>query len=242
MEHMDGTIKVQLNFFGPHIDKEDIPHLITLTSQSPSDVNQRMTFQKSSLESFFGLPLIALSAQILERYAEVSSADFHMPIVPHTERIFSNLSKPLKSAKVNYSLGDYLSVIASCGIVGEMLTILIWRINDIKINNKLLCEDDEKNLFGYPFERLSQDRKLNVLRTFNQITQKQVNDFHEIRKSRNRYLHSWEKEIVGEKDDAFEAIKRAFRLFREVTGIGISDTPGKITVNPLLVKLFKQEG
>jgi HEPN domain-containing protein len=163
-----------------------------------------------------------------------------MPIVPHTAKIFERLLKPLKSAKRNYSLGDYLATVSTCGIVGEMLTILIWEINDVRLNNKPLSKSMEKVILGHSFEeRLSQDRRLKILKAFGLISESQYQELNSIREIRNRYLHSWKEESLNEKKDAFDTIKYAFRIFREITGIGIGDEPGTIKINPKLLKLFE---
>lgn len=133
------TITVQLNFFGPYIKKEDIHIILQSETTKPID-----DIRKRLLGSFFGLPTNALSEKILERYIEVTTEELHLPVVPHTERIFKRILKPLKSAKVNYCLGDYLSTIASCGIVGEMLAILLWKLGDVRLNNKPMTERDEE--------------------------------------------------------------------------------------------------
>jgi hypothetical protein len=229
-------IKVQINYFGPHVDLEDIANIFN------PDIAQgeRNNIQVTLLESFFELPINALSHEILRRYVEVSSAYFHMPIVPHTEKIFERLLKPLKSAKRNYSLGDYIATVSTCGIVGEMLTILIWKINEIKLNNKPLSKNMEKVIFGHSFEeRLSQDRRLKILKTFGLINERQYQELDSIRGIRNRYLHSWEEKILNEKKDAFNSLKYSFGIFRDITGIGIGDEPGTVKVDPKLLKLFQ---
>ena len=73
--------------------------------------------------------------------------------------------KPLKSAKKNYCLGEYPATIALCGVVGEMLPILLWKINDVRLKGQSITEEDEAGLFGKSFEKLNQDQRLKILKT-----------------------------------------------------------------------------
>jgi len=230
---MSKTIYVQINFFGPYIKKEDIDDIL-----NPTIENQNRNHIRNILESFFGLPVNALSKEILERYTDITTEELHLPLVPHTEKIFNRLLKPLKSAKLNYCLGDYLATIASCGVASEMLTILLWKISDIMLNNKPMTENDEKGLFGKSFEKLIQEKKLNILKTYGLINNIQYGNFISIKNSRNHYLHWWNLEIKNEKAEALNIFKKSLQLFKEITGIGLSKEPGAIKINPLLMKVF----
>ncbi len=230
---MNKTITVQINFFGPYIKKEEIPKIL-----DPKLGGKIYSFQRDLLQLFFGLPFSALSLEILERYVEVTAEDSHTAIVPHTKEIFERLLKPLKAAKKNYCLGDYPSTIASCGIVGEMLAILLWKINDVRLKGQPITEEDEKGLFGSTFEKLGQDRRLKILKTFGHINEVQHENFMAIKSSRRPYLHLWSVDLKNERKDALDTFKKAFQLFKEVTGIGLAGA-GKVKVNPLLIKLFE---
>lgn len=159
-------------------------------------------------------------------------------IVPHTKEIFERLLKPLKAAKKNYCLGDYPSTIASCGIVDEMLAILLWKINDVRLKGQPITEEDEKGLFGSTFEKLGQDRRLKILKTFGHINEVQHENFMVIKSSRRPYLHLSSVDLKNERKDALDTFKKAFQLFKEVTGIGLAGA-GKVKVNPLLIRLFE---
>ena len=52
-------------------------------------------------------------------------------------------------------------------------------------------------------------------------------------------MHLWTTDLKNEQTDALDVFKKSFQLFKEVTGIGLADA-GKVTVNPLLMKLFQQ--
>jgi len=97
---MSQKITVQINFFGPYLKKEDIPKIL---EQKPNVDFFRL--QNDLLKYFFDFPLSALSQEILERYVETTTKEFHTPIVPYTKEIFERLLKPLKSAMKYYCLG-----------------------------------------------------------------------------------------------------------------------------------------
>lgn len=158
---VDKRIIVQLNFFGPYVKKGDIPKLL---DQNPPGT--LLELQNDLLRSFFGLPSAILSREILERYVEVTTEETHTPIAPYTKEMFERLLKPLKSAKKNYCLGEYPATIALCGVVGEMLAILLWKINDVKLNGVPITEKEEIGLFGRSFEKLGQEQRLRILTTF----------------------------------------------------------------------------
>jgi len=232
---MTQKITVQINFFGPYLKKEDIPKIL---EQKPT--NTFFELQNDLLKYFFDLPLPVLSQEILERYVEATTEESHTAIVPHTKEIFERLLKPLKSAKKNYCLGEYSATIALCGTVGEMLAILLWKINDVRLKGKPFTEQDEIGIFGSSFENLGQDKRLKILKTFGHVTETQYNSFDIIRKSRKPYLHLWTTDLKNEQGDALDVFKKSFQLFKEVTGIGLADA-GTVKVNPLLMKLFENQ-
>ncbi len=228
-------IAVQINFFGPFLKKEEIEK--TLDANHSDNLIET---QRDLLKWFFDLPFGALSREILERYVEVTTEDSYNPIVPHTPEIFNRLLKPLKLAKKSYCLGDYSSTIALCGVVGEMLAILLWKINDVRLKGNLITEEEERGLFGRTFERLYQNERLRILKTFGHISDDQYKIFIAVQESRRPYMHLWSTDLKNEKEDALETLKKSFQLFKEITGIGLADA-GTVKINPLMLKLFKEQ-
>ncbi|PIQ91486.1 MAG: hypothetical protein COV70_03500 [Parcubacteria group bacterium CG11_big_fil_rev_8_21_14_0_20_39_22] len=226
-------IIVRFNVFGPYIEKKDIPKIIDSKFADAIFQHQRELFNQ-----FFELPFSALSKEILERYAEATTEESHTAIVPHTKEISERLLKPLHSAKKCYCLGDYAATIALCGMVGEMLAILLWKINDVRLKGNSITEQDEIGIFGSSFENLGQDKRLKVLKTFGHITETQLNNFDTIRRSRKPYLHLWTTDLKNEQADALDVFKKSFQLFKEITGIGLADAQ-TVKINPLLMKLFE---
>lgn len=232
---MNKKITVQINIFGPYLKNEDIPKML-----NPKFSDTILQHERDLLNWFFEIPISALSRKILERYVEATTEDLHMAIVPHTKEIFDRLLKPLRSAKKCFCLGDYVAAVALCGTVGEMLAILLWKINDAKIKGNSITKQDEIGVFGSSFENLNQDKRLKILKTFGYISETQFNNFDIIRKSRKPYLHLWTTDLKNEQSDALVVLKKSFQLFKEVTGIGLADA-GTVKINPLLMKLFENQ-
>ena len=230
---MNKTIAVQINFFGPFLKKEDIPRI-----PDPKLSESQIKLNRELLTFFFELPFTALSKEILERYVEAT--EIHMSIVPHTKAIFQRLLKPLRSAKKCYCLGDYAATIALCGTVGEMLAILLWKINDITFKGKPITEQDEKGIFGGSFENLGQDKRLRVLKTFGHINETQYKSFDDVRKKRKPYLHLWTADLRNEQDDALDVLKKSFQLFNEVAGIDLADARTLKKVDHRLMKFLEE--
>jgi len=226
-------IEIQLNFFGPFLEKVDLPNILNQEIKGFKE-----EFDRDLLNSFFGLPIEALSEDILGRYIEVTTKETHTSIVPHTERLAERLLKPLRSAKKNYCLGEYSATITLCGTVAEMLTLLIWEINDVRLKGEQISGKEERGLFGKVFDDLNQARRLKILKTLGFISDNQFQKFEQIRQKRNSYLHSWTIDLSNEKQDALNSFKCIFQLFMEITEIGLADA-GTVKVNPKILKLFR---
>lgn len=232
---MGKTIIVRFNFFGPHIKKEDVSRILNNKSSDTDTLRHR-----SLLKSFFGLPSEALSEEILNRYIAATMVEGNSFLVPHTKEIFERLLKPLRNAKKGYCLGDYVSTIALCGVVGEMMAILLWKINDARLKGGPITERQEVGIFGSSFENLGQYKRLRILETFGHIPEVQFDNFDAIRKSRKPYLHLWTADLKNEQSVALEVYKKAFQLFNEVTGIGLADARS-VTINPLLLRFLDNQ-
>jgi hypothetical protein len=227
------VIHVQINIFGPFIEPADVE----LLKANPKDL--RLEFIKQNLEWFFKISFSGLERDIIERYIEATTKDTHLNIVPHTEEIFERLLKPLILAKKSYALGEYITTFALCGIVGEMLAILIWKIGGVSVKGKPITESDEELLFGRTFEKVQHYRRLNILKAFGLIDEEMGKKFKLLSEKRNQFLHSWAPTSDNEKKDALSVLLESFRLLKEITQIGLADG-GTVTVNPKLLKLFEE--
>src|SRR5439155_23380557 len=60
------------------------------------------------------------------RYREISKASGELLVAPNERTILEKLIWPLRHAKGSYALANYLGCIALCGMVGEMVALLLW--------------------------------------------------------------------------------------------------------------------
>jgi hypothetical protein len=139
---------------------------------------------------------------VVARYRQISVEEPRLFAAPADSRILSKLVWPLHHAKASYMLGNYLGTISLCGMVSEMVAILLFQTSDIKINGESITPKTEADLFGRSFESLGQDRRVAVLRAYGLIDAKQVKAFDEVRVVRRRYLHLWSQEEIVLAEDA----------------------------------------
>ncbi|GAH02672.1 unnamed protein product [marine sediment metagenome] len=232
---MNKSIVVKLSFFGPKIKKSEIAKILDKDEKGPyyEGIRER-------LEHFFGFPLDNLSSEILTRYIEVTTKDVHLQFMPSQNNIINRLLKPLKFAKKSYCFAEYTSTIALCGIVGEMLAILIWKMHKITVKEKPITEIQEEGLFGCKFEELNQFACIKILRTLDCITETQSGNFTKIRKKRNFYMHHWNIDLNKEKKDAKDIYKTTFRLYKKITDMKLDKT-GNLILDHLFLRFLQNQ-
>lgn len=177
---------------------------------------------------------------LVRRYNEISPEPVRLVAVPAEERMLDKLAWPLRHAKASYMVGNYLAVIALCGMVAEMVALLIWETAEVKINGQSMTVESERALFGSAFERLGQDRRLQVLSTYGLIDSAARGRFNTIRETRRGYLHLWSQDHDSLPGDAIKSYHAAVALVATVIGQDFSD--GKIVINPRLVGYLERKG
>ena len=70
-------------------------------------------------------------------------------------------------------------------MVAEMVTLLWWQLAETKLNGRTVTERDEEALFGRSFEKLGQERRVEILKAHGIITSHLAHDFGTIRGTRN---------------------------------------------------------
>lgn len=217
-----------VNVFGPPVTRESLDKI------TKGDKDPQAEFNLMLLEKFFDLKLPSLSKEMLDRYLECSAPELAIPFTPLIERIVP----PLKSAKRNYCFGEYISTIALCGMIGEMLAILLWRATPMTIGGKVMDEREQQDMFGnYTFEDLGQERRVRVLYTLKAIDDNKKAKFDCLRNCRKKFLHKWDVDLTKEKSEALECLKTCYLLFKEIFGLQIINS--QIAVNPLILKVIQ---
>lgn len=179
-------------------------------------------------------------AGLIARYKEISRESSRLLMAPAEPRIMTKLVWPLRHAKASYVLGNYLGTIALCGMVAEMLAILLFEVSGISLNEKTMEVSDEERLFGRKFEKLGQERRTKILRAFNLINADLESRFDLVRNLRNKYLHLYSQDHAELPVDAVKIYDTAVFLTVEILGQDIKD--GKILLRPQLVKYLKERG
>ena len=177
---------------------------------------------------------------LAERYKEVTGLDVELHVAPIEEALFQKLVWPLRHAKGCHMVGNYLGTIALCGMVAEMTAILLFEINETKVDGNPITEEQQKHLFGSTFERLPQHRRVAVLQGKGVVDESMTEHFETIRLTRRRYLHYWSQVHKDLASDSVAAYGAALNLVVRAVGQDFRD--GQILLNPALVPyLMKQE-
>lgn len=218
-------ILIQMNFPAPFISKESIEKFLN------NNLNELDKSLVNWLEAFFGIPRSSFTKNILERFCKINTKENSMNIVPSIEKIL----KPFRYACKSFCFGLYGPSISMSAVAAESLQIILWEMNSPTIKNKKITEIQEKKIFGRKFEKLEQNRRIEILETFEFISKEQKEKFCHIRDKRNLYLHPWKEDFENEEGDACLCYEEAFSLFKEITGVKLK-TAGSIEANPMLIK------
>ena len=194
-----------------------------------------------SVLDFFCSPGIGSNIDdIVSRYREVSIEKIRLFAAPNEQRILDKLVWPLRHAKAGYMCGNYIGTIALCGMVSEMVAILLFEISGFKLNNQPMSEKDQKAVFGSKFERLGQERRLQILFSYGVVDNELKISFDRIRGIRRRYLHLWSEDHDRLSSDAVICYEAAVSIVVSVIGQNIKD--GKIILNPSIMKYLQKHG
>ena len=164
-----------------------------------------------------------------KRYGEISQEDQGLLLFPMESALVENVFGPLRQAKMDYVLGNFVGVISLCGMVAEKVAILIHAINTPDKSER------EK------FECQSQAKRVPILKDRNLVSHESVKAFGTIRGSRRRYLHYWTS--TRDQKTAREAVRMygaAVKLAMDAMGVGFSN--GKVTLAPELAKYLATQG
>lgn len=168
-----------------------------------------------------------------QRYREIAALNDPIPVAPAEPTILEKLVWPLRHAKGSYALGSYYPCIALCGMVGEMVALLLWTISNVTLQNHPLDEAGERALFGSTFERLGQERRTQVLLSFRKIDPETKAAFDTLRELRRRYLHFLSQPHEQLATDARTAYEHALRVVAVV--LGVTFEAGGIALRPDLM-------
>ena len=179
-------------------------------------------------------------AALVRRCREISTEPELLFAAPVDERILDKLVWPLLRAKGSYILGNYLGTISLCGMVSEMLAILIFEVAEPEINGARMTEAAQRELFGSSFEKLGQERRVSILRAYGLINDALKMSFDRIRTTRRQYLHLWSKDYDKLSVDAVDCYRDALKIVASVLGQTIRD--GKLVLDAKLTRYLRTQG
>ena len=173
----------------------------------------------------------------VSRYRELSDSLF---AAPAESNLLAKLVWPLRHAKGSYALGNYLGCIALCGMVGEMVAILLWDIAKIPLDGHPMTEAQQRALFGSTVERLGQERRVQVLHTMKLMDDKAKDAFDQLREIRRKYLHFFShshEQIAADARKAFECAMSAVLIV-----LGQTVTNGSMALRADLMAYLTEHG
>ena len=181
------------------------------------------------LEFFCSLGKRSDMAAFRKRYFKVSEEERRLDISVEEPEIKENLFVPLRQAKTNYILGDYVGSIALCGIVAEKLAILIHNMS----------KPDEARREKFE-KKWGQSERVKELKRRKLIDEQCTNDFEDIMKYRKSALHHWNTVEGRTAERAAQAYAAATRLVDATTEFKIE--AGVLTMNPKLWEYLEGKG
>lgn len=177
---------------------------------------------------------------LVERYRLISEVQDPLFVAPAEQNILEKLVWPLRHAKGSYALGNYLGCIGMCGMVGEMVALLLWDISQPLLQERHLDDSAQRALFGSSFERLGQQKRVQVLKGLSIIEHDSVVAFDALREIRRRYLHFYSQHHVRIADDALRAYEYALAVVAVVLGQSVSE--GRLLLRPDLMAYLEAHG
>lgn len=177
------------------------------------------------LEYLCPLDMSAEMSAFKERYKEVSKCDRNLVLTLEESELKVNVFGPLRQAKTNYIIGNYLGSIALCGIVAERVALLVYNINVM---------DKEKR---QAFEDMYQADRLKLLKSLGLIQEESRMGFGEISAARKSALHLWNTPEEGIAKRAVRAYASATRLVLDVMDVEFIE--GNVRLNPKLRKYLE---
>jgi hypothetical protein len=234
------TILLNLNRFGPIFSESEKNWL--LTKPKKKDIQQHKKISIEMLEGILGKNFSKIKKDEIKRYCEITDKETHLSITPsqNYEALTNRIIQPLLLAKKYFSLGEYLSCITLAGLSSEMMSHVIWGMSTFSMGGNAMDEDEQKVIFG----KIDQERRIKILYLTKSIDEDSRKMLEEIRKIRNKYIHSWDISTRQDKGNAKKAIRFALILFKNISGINLTlDKDGKqqLQVNPRFLNFIKSK-
>lgn len=155
-------------------------------------------------------------------------------VVPLHPELMRHVVKPLQEAKHCYVLGMPVACIAQAGLVGEMVALWRYKMMEPTWDGKPFDEEFQKLMWGWTFERLGQDRRVEVLKALDGMSDEVRKCFNDLRGIRRAFMHYMVDETRNADAEARTAFKCAVKLVKET--LGVTFDKGKVLLPPHVVK------
>lgn len=171
----------------------------------------------------------------LEGYEIISEYENSLPVdhVPDSPQILTKLVWPLRHAKASFMLGNHLGAIALCGMIGEMVAILCWEMEEFQPRTRYRISLPE-------FERKGQQGRVYELSKAGIINPMLEQWFDKIRETRREHLHFFSKSPPNTPADALICYRIACGLVSWIIGCRAGAPAGQL--NPGLLEWLDRKG
>jgi hypothetical protein len=176
---------------------------------------------------------------VKKRYKELLEIDSAFRVAPAEKRILTKIISPLRQAKANYVLSNYLSTITLCGMAGEMIAMLLYDMF-IELKRNLSPSDHARLRKFKTFQRMGQDRRVAHLSEFDCVGAGVEEPFAALCRIRRDYLHFYLHGFENLKRDAKECYRNAFLLLNSALPHRLHKN--RIEFSPHVLEYLKKKG
>jgi len=157
-------------------------------------------------------------------------------ILPGDFSEFNIIVMLLKTAISNYIIRRPLGTIASCGMIGEIMTKFLFKVWNEIPQKQPLTEDNQKRLFGGTFEKQFQKRRIDILYELGIIDSSTKSFFDIVKDLRNDYLHI-KKDLTNVDNDAEKIWENTNKMLEHTLQMKIENK--KIWLNKHIVDFLR---
>jgi hypothetical protein len=172
------------------------------------------------------------------RYKEISQEKARLFAVPDDQRILEKLVWPLRHAKASYVVGNFLSTIALCGAVAEMMALFLFEIS--MLEGTEVKDSAGSTVTSKAFEHKRQVDRLKILLANNLIEADLKTDFDLVRTTRRKYQHLWSQDHASLQTDSLNVFISTVAVV--VGSLGLSVNAGKVVLKPGVLKYLQKQG
>jgi hypothetical protein len=175
---------------------------------------------------------------LTERYKEISQEKARLFAAPNDQRVLEKLVWPLRHAKASYIIGNFLSTIALCGMVTEMLAIFVF---ELALIEGIEIKDEKGGVISeQEFEKMGQQNRVRTLWKSQVIDNPMKLNFDLVRTTRRKYLHLWSQDHGVLPRDAVAVFNATVLIVVNAFGLGVQQ--GKLAIKPSVISYLKKSG